>query len=216
LGGFPVFDSNLYKRFKDQIKIVERKLKIFPYFVVCNVYNRILKFRFENWNLKLLVMQKKELAISFEQYENIKELKDEDRKLLNEAMDASKSAYAPYSNFKVGAAVLLENGTIVKGSNQENAAYPSGLCAERVALFSAGAQFPDVKIKAIAVTAFLKSGSAPHPVSPCGACRQVMAEYEQLYKHNIRFIMMDADNKINIAHDVKSLLPFLFSSDSLK
>ena len=161
-------------------------------------------------------MQKKDLNISFEQYENIKQLKEEDRNLLNEAMDASKSAYAPYSNFKVGAAVFLENGTIIKGSNQENAAYPSGLCAERVALFSAGAQFPGVKIKAIAVTAFKGKEPEPCPASPCGACRQVMAEYEQLYKQNIRFIMIAADKKIIVAENVKSLLPFLFSGENLK
>lgn len=161
-------------------------------------------------------MQKKELNISFEQYENIQELNEDDRNLLNEAIAATKSAYAPYSDFKVGAAVLLENGTIIKGSNQENAAYPSGLCAERVALFSAGAQHPGIKIKAIAVTAFKAKDPEPRPASPCGACRQVMAEYEQLYKQNIRFIMIAADKKIIVAENVKSLLPFLFSGDNLK
>ena len=161
-------------------------------------------------------MQKKDLNISFEQYENIKELKDEDRNLLNEAMDATKSAYAPYSNFKVGAAALLENGVIVKGSNQENAAYPSGLCAERVALFSAGAQFPGIKIRSLAVAAFKNPETDPRPASPCGACRQVMAEYEQLHKQNIRFIMFSTGKKIIVSENVKSFLPFLFSSDNLK
>jgi len=161
-------------------------------------------------------MNKKVLNISFEQYNSADELKAEDKNLLQEAIDATKSAYAPYSNFKVGAAVLLDNGIIVKGSNQENAAYPSGLCAERVALFSAASQFPGVKIKAIAVTAFLKNELTPHPVSPCGDCRQVMAEYEHRYGAGIRFIMMDTDKKILVAENVKSLLPFLFSGESLK
>jgi cytidine deaminase len=161
-------------------------------------------------------MIKKNLSISFEQYENIDELKPQDKKLLQDAIDATKSAYAPYSNFKVGAAVLLENGITLKGSNQENAAYPSGMCAERNALFSAGSQFPGIKINAIAVTAFANDKTSLHPVSPCGDCRQVMAEYEQRYKQNIRFIMIDTDNKILIAENVKSLLPFLFSSESMK
>ncbi len=161
-------------------------------------------------------MQKKELNISFEQYENSAALNAEDHNLLNEAIAATNSAYAPYSDFKVGAAVLLANGIIVKGSNQENAAYPSGLCAERVALFSAGAQHPGIKIKSIAVAAFKNPDPEPRPASPCGACRQVMAEYEQLYKQNIRFIMIDAHKKIIIAENVKSLLPFLFVADSLK
>jgi len=161
-------------------------------------------------------MQKKDFNISFEQYESIPELKEGDRHLLTEAIAATKSAYAPYSDFKVGAAVLLDNGTIVKGSNQENAAYPSGLCAERVALFSAGAQFPGIKIKAIAVIAFKGTETEPRPASPCGACRQVMTEYEQLHKQNIRFIMIDSGGKILIAENVKTLLPFTFSADNMK
>ncbi|MEO5570979.1 MAG: cytidine deaminase [Bacteroidia bacterium] len=161
-------------------------------------------------------MQKKDVNISFEHYENIKELNSEDSNLLNEAIAATKSAYAPYSGFKVGAAVLLANGTIVKGSNQENAAYPSGLCAERVALFATGAQHPGIKIKSIAVAAIKNFETAPRPASPCGACRQVMAEYEQLHKQNIRFIMIDAHKKIIVGENVKSLLPFLFDADTLK
>ena len=161
-------------------------------------------------------MEKKDLHISFEQYENIEDLTAEDRNLLKAAITATESAYAPYSDFKVGAAVLLANGIIVNGSNQENAAYPSGLCAERVALFSAGAQYPGIKIKSIAVAAFKNPETEPRPASPCGACRQVMAEYEQLHKQNIRFIMVDTNKKIIVAENVKSLLPFLFSADSLK
>lgn len=161
-------------------------------------------------------MENRILNISFEQYNSIDDLNADDKKLLQQAIKATETAYAPYSNFKVGAAVLLESGIIVKGSNQENAAYPSGLCAERVALFSAASQHPGIKIKAIAVAAFVKGELTPHPVSPCGDCRQVMAEYEHRYSANIRFIMINTDHKILISQNVKSLLPFLFSSDSLK
>lgn len=161
-------------------------------------------------------MKKKELNILFEQYDSVNELKAEDSNLLKAAGEAANSAYAPYSGFRVGAAVLLENGIVVKGSNQENAAYPSGLCAERVALFSAASQYPGVKIKSIAVTAFLKNKTTPQPASPCGDCRQVMAEYEHRYASDFRFIMIASENKILISPNVKSLLPFMFSSDSLK
>ncbi len=132
------------------------------------------------------------------------------------AAEACSQAYAPYSGFKVGAALLLDDGTILKGSNQENAAYPSGLCAERVAFFNAGANYPDRKIVAVAVTAFLKNHKHPHPVSPCGDCRQVMAEFEHRYGNPIRIIMMTEKNQYVILNSVKELLPFLFSSDSLK
>ena len=164
----------------------------------------------------VITMQKKKLTVAFEQFDDINELSSEERNLLFDAMNAAKSAYAPYSDFKVGAAVLLANGTVVKGNNQENAAYPSGLCAERVAIFSASAQHPGTKIKAMAVAAFKGSETEVCAASPCGACRQVMAEYEHLYNQNIRFIMIDSVNSIIVAENVKSLLPFLFSSDSLK
>jgi len=153
---------------------------------------------------------------TYELYNSMDELKNEDKNLLEKAMEAAGTAYAPYSNFNVGAAVLLSNNVIVKGSNQENAAYPSGLCAERVALFSSGAQYPDITIKAIAVTAFMDTSKTPHPVSPCGDCRQVMAEYEHRYHKNIRLIMISDGGKIIVLDSVKLLLPFMFNSDSLK
>jgi cytidine deaminase len=155
-------------------------------------------------------MKKKNVNISFEEYADVQELKREDRKLFIAAISASQSSYSPYSKFKVGAAVLLANGKVVKGSNQENAAYPSGLCAERVAIFWAGSEYPGVKIKAIAVVGYSKISQPLKAVSPCGACRQVMVEYEKLYEQNIRFIMAGDNNKIVIAESVKSLLPFAF------
>lgn len=159
-------------------------------------------------------MQKIETSSTYELYNSITELNAEDKNLLLEAQKATKTAYAPYSNYHVGAAVLLESGVIVTGSNQENAAYPSGLCAERVAVFAAGAHNPDVKIKAIAIAAFAGKDTQPRPVSPCGDCRQVMAEYEYRYKHAIRLIMQAQNDNIVILDNVKALLPFMFSADN--
>ncbi len=155
-------------------------------------------------------MQQKEIKFLFQQFESVKELSRDDRKLLEEAIAASAAAYARYSKFKVGAAILLENGVIVKGSNQENAAYPSGLCAERVAAFAAASGYPGIKFRSIAVAAFLNENKEPHPAGPCGNCRQVLAEYELLYGSPIRVIMIGEERKIIIADNTASLLPFLF------
>ena len=117
----------------------------------------------------------RKIAIEFIE-QPIEELSKEDQDLLQQATAACKKAYAPYSRFYVGAAILLENGKIVTGNNQENAAYPSGLCAERVAIFKASADYPAAQIKTIAVTASSEEFDIDHPVSPCGACRQVLKE----------------------------------------
>jgi len=130
---------------------------------------------------------------------------------LAKAEEAAKGAYAPYSKFKVGAAVLLDNGKIITGSNQENASYPLGLCAERVALFAASAQNPGVKITGMAVTS-----SSENPVSPCGACRQVMAEYETLHKNEMGILLKGASKKIIATSGVKNLLPLMFSGKDLE
>ncbi len=162
-------------------------------------------------------MQKITLDSHFEKYNSFEELSDADKLLMEEARKAALDAYAPYSRFHVGAAVLLENGIIVRGSNQENAAYPSGLCAERVALFAAGAQHPGKKIIAIAITAFPEGHKTPSvPISPCGDCRQVMAEYEHRYAHSIRLIMEGGHGTYIVSDCVAQLLPFLFSGDALK
>lgn len=144
------------------------------------------------------------------------ELSAEEKKLLALAKRSAKSAYAPYSGFFVGAALMLENGKIVCGSNQENVAFPSGLCAERVAFFSAGATFPDIPIKTIVITARSDKFSIDKPVSPCGDCRQVMAEYEERYKKNIRVILSGEKGKIFIVDRVKDLLPLMFSGEGLR
>ena len=137
--------------------------------------------------------------------------------LLEEAEKAAIKAYAPYSGFRVGAAVLLDDNSIVFGNNQENAAYPSGLCAERVALYAAKAQFPNKTIKALAVTAQPEAGQLSSPVSPCGACRQVMAEYET---HNqmqsIQVILGGFGNRVWLLENATSLLPLTFTGEGVR
>ena len=144
------------------------------------------------------------------------ELNAEEKNLLSVAKKATKSAYAPYSNFFVGAAILLDDGTIVTGNNQENVAFPSGLCAERVALFTAGAQYPHKRIKTIAVTATTKKFILNKPISPCGDCRQVMAESEDRNQKNIRIILAGETGKVYIVDSVKDLLPLMFSGKGLR
>jgi len=158
-------------------------------------------------------MDKKEIKLEYKYYENDSEMNDDDSYLLNEAKEALKSSYSPYSQFPVGAAVRLVNGEIIRGSNQENSAYPSGLCAERVAIFAAGSLFPGVAIDSIAIAA--SSPDTESPISPCGACRQVMLEYEDLYKHNIRVIMHGETKGIMELSKVSDLLPFGFTNKRL-
>ncbi len=161
-------------------------------------------------------MTKKELKIAFSEYESDKELNQSEQELLKKAREASKLAYAPYSNFYVGAALLLENGVIITGNNQENVAYPSGLCAERVAIYAAGAQYPNVAIKAIAITCNSKNFKVDQPLSPCGACRQAMSEYEVRHKQNIRTILAGETGKIMVIDSIADLLPFMFKAEELK
>jgi cytidine deaminase len=156
----------------------------------------------------------KNVSIDFEVYSSEKELDLNDQLLLNKANEVSKNAYAPYSNFKVGAALLLDNGIIVTGNNQENAAYPSGTCAERTALFYASSQYPTNKIIAIAV--ITDNEKHKDPVTPCGSCRQALAEYEIKFKDPIRVIMGSVSGKIFIAKSVESLLPLMFNNKYLK
>jgi cytidine deaminase len=155
-------------------------------------------------------MNKLSLTIDYLEYDSMDELTAEDKSLMQQAHEAGKSAYAPYSNFSVGAAVLLENGIVVKGSNQENAAYPTGLCAERVAVFSAGSQYPGVAIKTIAITAKSSRIAVTQPVTPCGDCRQAISEYEVLYNKPIRFLLMGETGKVLELKNVESLLPLRF------
>lgn len=149
------------------------------------------------------------LDIHYQQY-TIDSLPVADRSLVDAAKEATKTAYAPYSHFSVGAALRLADGTVVKGSNQENVAYPSGLCAERTAMFAASSQHAGVAFDAIAIVACNPEGKIVG-ASPCGACRQVMMEYETHFGHKIRVVTYFSDDKILIFDGVESLLPFAFA-----
>lgn len=153
---------------------------------------------------------KKEIRIPYIEYENKNELDASMQILLEAAEEACHNAYAPYSKFKVGAAILLENGIIVKGNNQENAAYPSGLCAERVAAFAASAVYPNIKFKAIAITAKSELNKLNEPIKPCGACRQVLLEYENLAHSDIKVILSAEGTNIIEIKRIKDLLPLSF------
>lgn len=160
----------------------------------------------------------KKLTISteFEVYDSEKDLSTSENALLQKAKEALKNAYAPYSNFLVGAAVLLENSEIVIGNNQENAAYPSGLCAERVAIFHASATYPGIAVKAIAVCCKAPGSVLEIPVPPCGSCRQVIAEYETKSGKPIRIIMQGEKGKVYVSNSIESLLPLMFNRKYLK
>ena len=160
-------------------------------------------------------MQEREIILKFTSA-HLSDLDKKDKELIVNAKEALVTAYAPYSGFFVGASILLENGEIINGSNQENVAYPSGLCAERVAMFYVGAKFPDIKIKTIAVSVSSKSFEVTDVISPCGACRQVMAEYEEKQEQSIKVILHSPDNQVLIANKVQDLLPFMFKSPHLK
>jgi cytidine deaminase len=159
-------------------------------------------------------MKEKVLEYRLLEYQSITELPESDRNLVLLARNAAKDAYAPYSGFRVGAALLLENSEIVTGSNQENAAYPSGLCAERTALFYASAKFPKVAVKTMAVTTLGNGTISSDFAKPCGACRQVMAEYEDLAGKPIR-IILDGAKTVVVIDGVDALLPLRFKGVDL-
>lgn len=145
-------------------------------------------------------------------YSNLSELPTEFQDLVLQAKKALKSSYSPYSGFGVGAALKLANEEIVLGSNQENIAYPSGLCAERVAIFSAGTNYPDTEIETIAIIAKSLHGDVTEPVTPCGACRQVMIEIETKQSKPITVIMAGSNDEVWVSKSVNNLIPFYFSS----
>ena len=151
------------------------------------------------------------LAINYEEYSSIEEMDPKDQALVREAIEAQKGSYAPYSRFNVGAAVLLEDGTVVRGANQENAAYPSGLCAERTAMFAAGANHPGKAMVSLAIVGGFGHSVSPTPCSPCGACRQVMAEYQTLSGKPMSVIMFGTDKAWKFSR-VDDILPFIFDS----
>lgn len=160
-------------------------------------------------------MKKEIFRFELDVYSSAEELDAEAQELLLRARQAASFAYAPHSRFKVGAAVALEDGTIVIGSNQENAAYPSGLCAERVALFYAHARYPQLAPVAIAITAINDETPVAEPVTPCGACRQVMTEFEKAGGKDMRVILQGQQGPVLIAPDTRGFLPFSFADDML-
>jgi len=151
----------------------------------------------------------------FSVFETVQELPQEIQNLMEQAIEMRKKAYAPYSKFRVGAAILLDNGKVVLGSNQENAAYPSGLCAERVAIFQAGAVYPDAKIVKMAITAASDTNQTNAPIPPCGACRQSIAEYEFKQDQSIEIYFMGEIGAIYKSDSLKNLLPFTFDKNFL-
>lgn len=160
-------------------------------------------------------MKKLEITTAYTVFEHADELPKEVKNAMLKAVEARKKAYAPYSNFRVGAAVVFNDGTLVTGSNQENASYPSGLCAERVALFSAGANHPGKTISFMAITAASDKGNTITPIPPCGACRQSIAEYELKQQQPIALYFMGETGKIIKSDCLKDLLPLLFDPSVL-
>lgn len=160
-------------------------------------------------------MKKIEINTSFTAYQSVEELPREINDLMQKAIEIRKNAYAPYSKFKVGAALLLDNGKIVLGSNQENAAYPSGLCAERVAIFQAGAIYPDAKILKLAISAASETNPTTSPIPPCGGCRQSISEYECKQNTAIEIYFMGESGEVYKSDSIKNLLPLSFDKNFL-
>lgn len=160
-------------------------------------------------------MTEHEIKVSFKEYNAITELDPADEELCHHAVIAMKNSHSPYSKFRVGAALRLKSGKIILGSNQENAAYPSGLCAERVALFHWGANHPDDPIEAMAVTAFTEEFPILKPVTSCGSCLQVLAEYERKQGIPVKTILYCLDGPTWVINGIETFLPFLFFEERL-
>ena len=160
-------------------------------------------------------MKKIQLTTTFTVFDDLTELSSDDQNLIETAVKNRNKAYAPYSNFSVGAALLLSNGTIISGNNQENAAYPSGMCAERVAIYSAGALHPEANVLKIAISASSSQKKVSKPVGPCGACRQAIAEYEVNQNEAIEIYFMGETGKVVKSNSLANLLPLGFDKSAL-
>lgn len=160
-------------------------------------------------------MKQINITTTFSVFDNKEELPEDVQNLMEQAIEVRKRAYAPYSRFRVGAAIFLDNGKIVLGSNQESAAYPSGLCAERVAIFQAGAIYPDAKILKIAISATSDEKPVTSPIPPCGACRQSISEYEFKQEYPIEIYFMGETGAVYKSDSLKNLLPFMFDKNFL-
>jgi cytidine deaminase len=160
-------------------------------------------------------MKQININTSFTVFQSSEELPADVQSLMEQAIAIRKKAYAPYSKFRVGAALLLDNGKVVLGSNQENAAYPSGLCAERVAIFQSGAIYPEAKIVKMAITAASDTNETKSPIPPCGACRQSISEYEFKQESPIEIYFMGESGEVYKSDSIKNLLPLSFDKNFL-
>jgi cytidine deaminase len=160
-------------------------------------------------------MKQNKIEILYQSFDDINELSVHDARLLNEARTVTRQAYAPYSHFNVGAAAILANGKIVTGTNQENASFPVGLCAERTLLAAASALYPDMIIETMAISYHSKNGQSNQPISPCGMCRQSMQEYEIRLKKPIRLILGGLEGKVFVFEKASDLLPLGFTNSDL-
>jgi cytidine deaminase len=161
-------------------------------------------------------MHLKEIQFAVEVYSSIDELPAPDAALLKDAREITSIAYAPYSHFFVGAVATLANGVIMKGTNQENASYPVGICAERALLSAAATQYPGVAVNTMAITYHNENGESARPISPCGMCRQVLSEFEDRTGQPIRLILGGMSGEVYVIQTAKQLLPLTFTSDDLK
>jgi cytidine deaminase len=161
-------------------------------------------------------MKQENYQFSFDVYDSINELDEADAWLLREAQEVTALAYAPYSNFHVGAVAKLDNGEIVAGSNQENASYPVGICAERVLLGNISSLYPKVPVESIAISYQSETSASDHPIAPCGMCRQSLLEYEIRMNRPIRLILGGMEGKIYVIPTATMLLPFTFTNEDLK
>jgi len=161
-------------------------------------------------------MKTEEIKFTISVYDSIEELNPKDAFILSEARSATQFAYAPYSNFQVGAVARLLNGQTITGTNQENASYPAGICAERVLLSSAASQYPGIGIETMAISYNNLNGKSDRPVSPCGICRQSFTEFQQRTKTPIRIILSGMEGRVQVIENAAHLLPLVFGPDDLK
>ncbi len=161
-------------------------------------------------------MKKEQYSFAFDVYDSINDLSKEDALLLQQAREITRIAYAPYSQFHVGAVARLSNGEIVKGTNQENASFPVSICAERSLLSSTAALFPEANIESMAISYHNKNGYSSEPVSPCGMCRQALLEHEKRYDRPIKLILGGSEGKVYVIERSSLLLPLSFTGDDLR
>lgn len=161
-------------------------------------------------------MKENKFEFNYTVFESIDELPEDQKQLLREARNVTENAYAPYSNFQVGAVAKLTNGETVSGSNQENASFPAGLCAERVLIASASSQFPRVPIETMAISYKSENVKSDHPISPCGICRQTLQEYEERVSHPVKLILGGMTGPVYVIDSASRLLPLAFTSEELR